>query len=606
MMLKSILLKISSFLCIIFILIVSLSVKADNEGGVYPFQPAIAMRSTPKYPPRFTAFHYVNPDAPKGGTLKQSAFGSFDTFNPFVLNGLAAAGIGLIYDSLMKQSADEPFSLYGLIADGIAILPNHQGVAFHLHPNATFSDSSPITAEDVAFTFHILKTKGSPTYRYYYQDVDRTEILDSQTIVFHFKENTQNPELPFILGELPVLPHTWWEKRDFTQTSLDIPVGSGPYVIDSFTPGRFIVYKRNPTYWARDLNVNRGFYNFDTITYEYYRDTTVALEAFKAHEFDIRLENEAKKWAQFQSEEAVKTGRIQMKTFEHHLPAGMQGYVFNLRRPIFQDKRVRQALSLAFDFDWMNQNLFYGLYKRTSGFFDNSYLKAPHIPTQAEQRLWQTLPVLKQYTPEISNTFSDQNETIRTRLRRALDLLTAAGWHINQKGLLVDKNDIPFTFEILLDSSSSATWERVTLPFIGQLKRLGIQADIRAVDTIQYKNRLDSFDYDMIVAVWGQSLSPGNEQRYFWSSAAAQNQGSMNYSGIQSPVIDALIEQVIQAPSAELLTAAVQALDRALQNEFIVIPHWHSPVNRFIYWNELDMPAITPMKGTDLMTWWKK
>lgn len=603
MTLKSILLKINRLFCAGLILIGTFQTNAET---LCPFQSSITMRGTPKYASTFTAFDYVNPDAPKGGTLKQSAFGSFDTFNPFVLNGIAAAGIGLIYDSLMKQSADEPFSLYGLIADGIAVLPNHQGVAFHINPRATFSDSSPITAEDVAFTFQILKEKGMPTYRYYYQDVANTEVVDSQTIIFHFKENTQNPELPFILGELPVLPKAWWQKRDFTKTSLEIPVGNGPYVIDSFVPGRSIVYKRNPAYWAKDLNVNRGFYNFDKIVYEYYRDTTVALEAFKAHAFDVRLENEAKKWAQFQTEDAVEKGKIQMKSFAHHLPSGMQGYVFNLRRPIFQDKRVREAIALAFDFDWMNQNLFYGLYTRTSSFFDNSYLKAPDVATEAELAVWQSLPESIRPNIENWNLMSNHNKPIRMRLRQALDLLAAAGWHVNKKGILVDKNGVPFTFEILLDSSSSATWERVTLPFVGQLKRLGIQVRIRAVDTIQYQNRLDSFDYDMIVAVWGQSLSPGNEQRYFWGSEAAQNHGSMNYSGIQSPVIDALIEEVIQASSAETLTAAVQALDRALQNALIVIPHWYSPVNRFVYWDELSMPANTPMKGTDLMTWWKK
>ncbi len=603
MMLKSILWKIS--LCFIFTFYCFNAIAADKKIENFKFQPAVAMRDTPKYKADFTAFDYVNPNAPKGGVLKQSAFGSFDTFNPFVINGISAAGIGLLYDTLLKQSADEVFSLYGLIADGIAVLPDNKGVAFHINPRATFSDSAPITASDVAFSFHILKEKGGPTYRYYYQDVEKTEIIDSQTIVFHFKENTQNPELPFILGELPVLSQKWWQARDFTKTTLDIPVGSGPYILDSFVAGRSVTYKRNPNYWATDLNVNRGHYNFDTISYEYYRDTTVAVEAFKAHAFDIRLENEAKKWAHFQSEDSVKNGDIIMKSFNHQMPSGMQGYVFNLRRPIFQDIRVRQALSLAFDFDWMNQNLFYGLYQRTNSFFDNSYLKAPEKPTPAEQKVWDSLS-----TPEIAFYNADLKPTtrqpMRARLRQALDLLMAAGWHVDNNGILKDKHGIPFTFEILLDSGSSATWERVTLPFIGQLKRLGIQARIRAVDAIQYKNRLDSFDYDMIVSVWGQSLSPGNEQRYFWSSQAANHSGSMNFSGLQSPVIDELIERVIEASDAETLTASTHALDRALRNAVIVIPHWYSPTNRFVYWNDLQTPENTPMKGTSVMTWWKK
>ena len=371
-------------------------------------------------------------------------------------------------------------------------------------------------------------------------------------------------------------------------------------------PPRQTENQRNPDYWAKDLPVNKGQYNFDEIRYEYYRDTTVALEAIKAHAFDVRLENEAKKWAQFQTEKDVQSGQIKMKAFEHHLPSGMQGYVFNLRRPIFRDKRVREAISLAFDFDWMNQNLFYGLYNRTTSFFDNSYLKAPDEPTPAEQAVWASLPTEEmQKIPSISFVRATP-ESMRVRLRKALDLLEAVGWRVNQKGILVDKSNQPFTFEILLDSGSSATWERVVLPFAGQLKRLGIEARIRSVDTIQYKNRLDSFDYDMIVSVWGQSLSPGNEQRYFWGSESAHGHGSMNYSGIQNAVVDALIEKIIEAPSAEQLTVAVQALDRALLSEVIVIPHWYSPVIRYVYWNELAMPSVVPMKGTDMTTWWKK
>ncbi len=605
MMSKSILWKIS-FVIISTILFFNTHIAfAGGKQPKFDFKPAIAMRDTPKYKTGFKSFDYVNPNAPKGGELKQSAFGSFDTFNPFVINGLPAAGIGLLYDTLMKQSADEVFALYGLIADGIAVLPDNKGVAFHINPDATFSDSSKITADDVAFTFQILKEKGVPTYRYYYQDVEKVEVINDQTVLFHFKENIQNPELPFILGELPVLPRKWWYFRDFTKTTLDIPVGSGPYLIDSFIAGRSIIYRRNPDYWAKDLNVNRGYYNFDTVSYDYYRDTTVATEAFKAHAFDIKIENEAKKWAQFQTEQAVQDGQIIMKSFKHNMPSGMQGYVFNLRRPVFRDIRVRKALALAFDFEWMNKNLFYGLYTRTNSFFDNSYLKAPDVPTDDENKIWNQLSQ-RDNTPYLRPLFMTEKTKTREQLRQALDLLISAGWHIDKQGLLVDKKGIPFTFEILLDSTSSSTWERVTLPFIGQLKRLGIQAKIRSVDTIQYKNRLDSFDYDMIVGVWGQSLSPGNEQRYFWSSAAANNQGSMNYSGIQSPVIDELIEKIIQASSAKELTASVHALDRALQNSIIVIPHWYSPVNRFIYWNDLKTPNTTPMKGTNPMTWWKK
>ncbi len=600
MTLKSILLKISYSL-ILWCLLIIRPLSADT----YPLQSAISMRGQPKYTPDFQAFDYVNPDAPKHGTLKQSAFGSFDTFNPFVINGISAAGIGLMYDTLMKQSADEVFSLYGLIADGIFVLPDNKGVAFHINPKARFSDNQPITAKDVAFSFQTLKEKGVPTYRYYYQDVQRVEQVDTHTVIFHFRENTQNPELPFILGELPILPAHWWQTRDFTKTILEKPVSSGPYQIDTFDVGRRIVYKRLPDYWATDLNVNKGFYNFDTIIYEYYRDTTVAVEAFKAHEFDIRLENEAKKWAHFKTEQAVQDGKIHMKQFKHGLPSGMQGYVFNLRRPLFQDIRVRQALTLAFDFDWMNHNLFHGLYTRTTSFFDNSYLKAPPYPTLDEQTVWADLP-FQDLTPYQNPLPTPSHVPLRTRLKQALTLLKQAGWHVNEKGILVDKHQKPFMFDILFDAGSSATWERVTLPYVAQLKRLGIQANIRSIDSIQYKNRLDSYEYDMIVSVWGQSLSPGNEQRYFWGSQTAHQNGSMNYSGIASPVIDALIDKIIQADTPEKLTASTHALDRALQNMFIVIPHWYSPYNRFIYWQDIQMPEQTPLKGVNPMTWWKK
>lgn len=569
----------------------------------YTFQPAIAIYGTPKYKPGFPSFDYVNVSAPNGGEIRQAAFGSFDSFNPFTINGIAPAGIGLTYDTLMKQSDDEAFSLYGLIADGVAILPKNKGVAFHICSDARFNDGTPITAEDVLFSFDVLKKKGLPTFRYYYHDVDRVEIKDFQTIVFYFKPNNYNRELPLILGELPVLSKAYWEHRDFTKTSLDIPVSSGPYKIVSFQPGRSITYEKNPNYWAIDLNVNKGFYHFNRFKFDYYRDTTVAIEAFKAGEFDVRMENEAKKWVQFQKEEDVINGRIKMKSFTHQLPSGMQGFVFNLRRPLFQDKLVRRALSLAFDFDWMNQNLFYGLYKRTNSFFDNSYLKAPPKPDQAEINL------LLQYKNKLDAAFFENKpnlfkNSMRDRLNFALNLLRRVGWQVDSQGTLRNKEGKQFEFEILLDAASSGAWERIVLPFVGQLKKLGIKVNLRTVDLIQYKNRLDSFDYDMIVNIWGQTLSPGNEQRFFWGSVAADSPGSMNYAGIKSPIIDFLIDAVIQARTIAELKTAVHALDRVLLAEQIVIPHWFTPVNRFMYWEKINMPEQTPMKGVNILTWW--
>ncbi|MBQ3034748.1 MAG: ABC transporter substrate-binding protein, partial [Alphaproteobacteria bacterium] len=489
------------------------------------------------------------------------------------------------------------------IADGFYILPKQQGVAFRINEKATFSDGSKITPQDVLFSFNTLKEKGSPTYRYYYRDVEKVKIEGENIIVFYFQKDTQNKELPFILGELPVLSKAWWENKDFSKTSLEIPVSSGPYVIDHFQAGRYIVYKKNPKYWAWDLNVNKGFYHFDKFKFDYYRDTTVAVEAFKAGEFDVRLENEAKKWVHFQNEKNVQNGRIVMKSFSHHLPSGMQGFVFNLRKPIFQDKRVRKALSLAFDFDWMNNNLFHGLYTRTTSFFDNSYLKAPSLPDKEELKLLE--PYKNMLDKEVFEPLYQKEETnTRKRLYQAIELLNQAGWVVDDKGIL-KKDDIPFEFEILIDTASSGAWERIILPYVSKLKRLGINARIRTVDLLQYKNRLDSFEYDMIVSVWGQSLSPGNEQRYFFSSGAADSHGSMNYSGIKNPVIDAIIEKIISAHSKKELVTAVHALDRILLTEIIVIPHWYTPKNRFMFQNNIKMPQNTPLKGTDILTWWK-
>ena len=600
MMLKSVAPKIKEivFLCLLLMGIFGYAAET------YVFQPAVSMYGSPKYAAGFKAFDYVNVHAPKTGTFRQSAFGSFDTFNPFSVNGIPPAGIGLLFDTLMKSSADEPFSLYGLIADGIFVLPEKKGVAFHINPQARFQDGSPILAEDVIFSFETLKEKGVPTYRYYYQDVESVTAPDSQTVVFHFRADSQNRELPFILGELPIFPKKNWQSKDFDKTDLTVPIGSGPYLIDSFQPGRQIVYRRNPDYWARDLNVNRGFYNFEKISYEYFRDTTVAMEAFKSGLFDVRQENEAKKWMQFQKE-ADKFPHIKAVSFTHRLPSGMQGFVFNLRRKIFQNIFVREALIGVFDFRWMNQNLFYGLYHRTESFFDNSDLKAPLIPTDAEKKFWQKLGVAEQDIPDIRKNPFAHARTVRQKLRTALNLLNAGGWYV-QNGVLKNKHGQPFTFEILLESGSSGVWERVVLPYIGLLKRLGIQARVRTVDTIQYKNRLDNFDYDMIVSVWGQSLSPGNEQRYFWGKQAALTEGSMNYSGIQNNLIDSVIEALIQAQSREELTAGVQALDRILLSRKIVVPHWYASELRFLIQDQIRFPQKTLLKGPDLSTWWKE
>lgn len=571
-----------------------------------PMRDGIAMHGAPKYADGFIAFDYVNKDAPKGGVLNQGAFGTYDTFNPYTLNGLAPSGIGLTYDTLLKPSDDEPFSLYGLVADGIEVPADRSFVVFHINPKARFNNGTPMTPEDVIFSFNILKEKGLPTYRYYYNDVERVEQVGEGRVKFTFKKGVANRELPLILGDLPVLSKAYWKDKDFAQTTLKIPVSSGPYRVKSFEPGRKIVYERTPDYWAADLNVNRGFYNFDEIVFDYYRDATVMTEAFKAGAIDVRQENEAKKWAGFAGEPAVLEGRIKRQEFHHELPSGMQGFVYNTRRPMFADVRVRRALAYAFDFEWANSNLFHNLYARTTSYFDNSSLKAPPLPDEAEKK------VLEPYRDEIpaevfTSVYQPPKSTgnMRANLTQALDLLREAGWTV-QDGVLKNAAGVPFQFEILLDSASAPMWERVVLPFVGQLKRLGIKANIRVVDIIQYKNRLDSFDFDMITGVWGQSLSPGNEQRYFWGSAATNSEGASNYAGIKSKAVDGLIEKVITAETRVELETAVHALDRVLLWNYLVIPHWHTPVHRFLYWDHFGMPEVIPMKGVNTLTWWKK
>jgi microcin C transport system substrate-binding protein len=586
--------------------IVALAVFIVIQGASAEPMHAISLYDEPKYKQGFTHFDYVNPNAPKGGHLKEASFSSFDTLNPFVINGVSAPGVGLMYDTLMKQSADEPFSLYGLIAESIDISEDRSAVTFQINPNARFSNNSPITAEDVIFSFNILREQGVPMYRAYYRDVVSAEALSPTTVVFHLTQGT-NRELPLILGELPILPKAYWETRDFSKTSLEIPVTSGPYLIEKIEPNRSVSYRRNPDYWAKDLNVNKGMYNFDKIRYDVYRDTTVAVEAFKAGLIDIRLENEAKKWQVLSQSDLVKEGKVKAKILTHQLPAGMQGFVFNLRRPIFQNPLVRKALGLAFDFDWTNKHLFHSAYQRTASYFENSYLKAPPLPSERE------LTLLEPYRAQLpSSVFTTAYQppassgTVRQNLSHALALLYKAGYRVDRVGKLRHPSGTPFQFEILLDSSSGAVWERVVLPYIDRLKRLGIEASIRTVDSIQYKNRMDKYEYDMMVMAWGQSLSPGNEQRYYWGSDSAKTEGSWNFIGIQSPVVDDLIEKIISATTQEDHLTAVHALDRVLLHSHFVIPHWYTPEHRYLYWNKFELPSITPMKGTNVLWWWMK
>jgi len=565
----------------------------------------IAMHGAPKYPEGFSHFDYVNPDAPKGGTLKMAVVSNgFDSFNPFDIRGVAAAGISsYVYDTLLEYSADEAFSMYGLIAESLETPEDRSYVVFNLRKAARFQDGEPITAEDVNFSFETLTTKGHPFYRNYYAGVSKVTVETPHRIRFDFKQSS-NRELPLILGQMPILPAHYWQSREFGDNGLTPPVGSGAYRIGSFEAGRSIVYDRLDDYWAKDLAVRKGRFNFDHIRYDYYTDDTVALEAFKAGNFDFRIESSAKNWATAYTGEKFDKGVIVKEAIEHHRPTGMQGFVFNTRREIFSDPLVRKALAYGFDYEWTNKNLFFGQYTRTRSYFENSELASSGLPTGRE------LEILEKYRGQLGEDIftepytvpsTDGPQGLRKNLRTAMELLRSAGYQIRDGKMVHAETGKPLQFEILLFQK---TFERVVLPFKNNLAKLGIDISVRLVDSNQYVQRAREFDFDMITQGIGQSDSPGNEQREFWHSSTKDAKGSRNYAGVSDPVVDELVSLVIQAPDREELVQRTRALDRVLLHGHYVIPHWHLAKDRVAYWNHLKHPDITPKNGTDLDNWW--
>jgi microcin C transport system substrate-binding protein len=563
---------------------------------------ALSMYGHVKYGAGFTHFGYADPRAPKGGTVTLSALGTFDTLNPFTLKGMAAAGLGQVFDTLMVGSADEPFTEYGLVAETVEVPADRSWVTFTLRPGARFHDGRPITVEDVIWTFETLRAHGHPFYRSYYRHVARAERAGARAVRFTFTGGV-NPELPLIVGQMPVLSKAWWAGRDFGATTLDLPLGSGPYRVERVEPGRSITYRRVADYWAAGLPVNAGRFNFDRIRYDYYRDGTVALEAFKGGLYDFRLENSAKDWATAYDVPAVREGRIEMEEIPHQLPTGMQGFVYNTRRAVFADRRVRRALARAFDFEWTNTYLFHGAYRRTESYFSNSELAAGGLPGPGELRVLE--PFREHVVPEVFTRAYEAPSTepggLRPNLLAALSLLEQAGWLVRDTRLVHAATGRAMTFEILLDDR---TWERIALPFVANLERLGVAARVRTVDSAQYQYRVEHFDFDMVVGVFPQSLSPGNEQADYWSRAAARTPGSRNLAGVSDPVVDALIAQVVAAPDRAALVARVRALDRVLLWGHYVIPHWHIAAFRVAYWDRFGRPGVTPKYALGFDTWW--
>ena len=536
--------------------------------------------------------------------MRLSSIGTFDSFNGFISKGVSADGIGMIYETLTTGSSDEPITEYGLRAEKIEYPSYRKWVIYHLNPKSRFHDGEPVKPEDVIFTFNTLLEKGAPFYKSYYGEIKKVEKLGPQKVKFHFDPETTNRELVLITCQLPVLPQHYWEGRDFSKSSLEPPLGSGAYKIKKFEAGKYIIYERVKNHWAEELPVHLGMNNFDEVRYDYYRDATVALEAFKAGEYDFREENNSKLWATAYTGKSFDQNLVIRDEISHELPRGMQGFAFNTRKSIFKDRKVREALGYAFDFEWSNKNLFYGQYRRSPSYFTNSDLASSGLPSEAELKF---LRPLKDHLPEevFSKAYvlpkTDGSGNIRKQLRKASQLLKEAGWEVKDGKRIHTESGRALEFEILLISPA---FERIVLPFSKNLERLGVKASVRVVDTAQYINRIRAFEFDMMVMVIGQSLSPGNEQNNYWHSDAAERNGSRNFMGIQNPAIDELITKVIQAPDREALVNSTRALDRALLWGHYVIPHWHINYYRLSYWNKFSRPKITPKYGLGFFTWW--
>lgn len=571
-----------------------------------------ALLGEPKYPAGFKHFDYVNPDAPKGGLVRLGAQGTFDSFNLVVagVKGSPESGLSLIYETLTTPSSDEPVASYGLLAESFSYPEDYSSVSFRLRPEARWHDGQPVTADDVIFSFEAFKAN-NPTSAFYYANVTKAEKVSEREVKFTFNQ-TGNRELPKIMGELNILPKHWWEgtgpdgrKRDVTQTTLEPPLGSGPYRLKSFEPGRTASYERVKDYWGANINVNVGQNNFDEIRFEYYRDLTVLLEAFKADRIDFRSENSARNWATGYDFPARQEGRVILEEFPIRASGVMQAFVFNLRRDKFKDERVRRAFNLAFPFEELNKTVFYSQYERVGSYFHGLELASSGLPEGKELEILEALrdkvpPSV--FTTPYKNPINDTSDAIRTNLREADRLLREAGWEV-KNGRRVNAKGEPLNVEML---SSSPNEERVFLPYKSVLERLGIGVTVRSVDDVQYTNRTRAFDFDIVTGLWPQSLSPGNEQREFWGSQAAQREGSRNLAGIADPAIDALIDKIIFAKDRDELVAATKALDRVLLAHNYVVPQWTSLKQRTARWNRYSHPETMPRYAASAFptVWW--
>jgi peptide/nickel transport system substrate-binding protein len=566
---------------------------------------AIAMHGAPALPGDFASLPYVNADAPKGGRLIEGVLGTFDSLNPLIVQGLPLQPIrGYVVESLMARNYSEPFTLYGLLAQSVETDDARSYVTFSLNPAAHFSDGVPVTADDVIFSWALLRDHGRPNHRTYYSKVAKAEKLDTRTVRFTFSEAADR-ELPLILGLMPVLPQHAIDVANFEKTSLAKPVGSGPYVVDTVDVGKSVSFKRDPNYWGRDLPINRGLWNFDALRFDFYRDGNSYFEAFKAGLYDVRSETDPTRWETGYGFPAFRDGRVIKEAFNNGLPKFASDFVFNTRRAVFADIRVRQAITLLFDFEWINRNFFFNLYRRSASFFDDSELSAYHRPADASERALLT-PFPDAVRPDVldgtwSPPVSDGSGRDRNTLRQALTLFKAAGYELKDT-ILRGPDGKPFSFEIMVTDRDV---ERLALAFATSLGRAGIKVQVRSVDDVQYQQRLSTFDFDMILYRWEQSLSPGNEQAFYWGSAAADQQGTRNYMGVKSPAVDAMIAAILKARGRDDFVAAVRALDRVLISGSYVVPLFYLPQQWVARWAPLQHPARTSLSGYLPETWWR-
>jgi microcin C transport system substrate-binding protein len=559
---------------------------------------ALAMYGQPKYGPDFKHFDFVNPDAPKGGMLTRATEQdrTFDTFNTFTVKGTPARAALLMHDTLMADNPDEVITRYGLVAETVEVAADNTWVQFKLRPEARFSDGKRITAEDVVFSFELLVSKGRPFFRLYWEDVAKVEALNAATVKFSFKTD-KNKELPIILGQLPVLSKAYWSTRDFTETTLDVPVISGPYTIESFEPGRFVIAKRRDDYWAKNLAVTRGFNNFERIRYEYFRDDNVQFEAFKKGVYDVHRSTTARQWATAYDFPAFKEGKVRKLEFTDGTPMSTQTFVFNLRNPLFSDARVREALNYGFDFESLNRTVFFNAYARIRSYWQKSELEATGLPGPAELALLESLrgqiPERVFTTPFVQPT-TDGKGNVRDNLRKATALLREAGWVIENGKLVKADTKQPFEFEFVL---AQAGLDSVLLPTIANWERLGIKATLRVVDPTQFFNRLDDRQFDMTSMTWPYGLSPGNELTADWGLESADRKGSRNYGGVKDPALDILAQKVIQAQTREDVITATRAFDRVLTWNHYRLLTYSSVSERFAVWDKIQGPASTPLNG---------